>query len=59
MPSTTVCLPNNELVRVLSSKSTVTMTFIDPSGEEKAVEAEIGKHLLDVAHDNNIELEGK
>jgi len=22
------------------------------------VEAEVGKHLLDVAHDNNIELEG-
>jgi hypothetical protein len=35
------------------------MTFIDPSGEENAAEAEIGKHLLDVAHDNNIELEGK
>jgi len=42
----------------LSSKTTVTITFVDPSGEEKAVEAELGKHFLDVAHDNNIELEG-
>lgn len=32
---------------------------MDPSGEEHPVEAEIGKHLLDVAHDNNIELEGR
>ncbi len=46
-------------MRLLSSKSTVSITFIDPDGEEKVVDAEIGKHLLDVAHDNNIELEGK
>ena len=46
-------------MRLLSSKSTVSITFIDPGGEEKVVEAEIGKHLLDVAHDNNVELEGK
>ncbi len=51
--------PKEQVVRSLSSKSTVAITFIDPSGEERAVEAEIGKHLLDVAHDNNIELEGK
>jgi hypothetical protein len=56
----TASLPNNdELVRSLSSKTTVTITFVDPSGEEKAAEAELGKHLLDVAHDNNIELEGE
>ncbi|KAL7427944.1 hypothetical protein ACHAXH_003143 [Discostella pseudostelligera] len=47
-----------QTLRLLSSKSTIMMTFIDPSGEENAAEAEIGKHLLDVAHDNNIELEG-
>ena len=47
------------LVRSLSSKTTVTITFVDPSGEEKAAEAVLGKHLLDVAHDNNIELEGE
>jgi len=36
----------------------VTITYCDPYGTEHPVEAEIGKHLLDVAHDNNIELEG-
>mmetsp|Transcript_46473 Transcript_46473/g.97656 ORF Transcript_46473/g.97656 Transcript_46473/m.97656 type:complete len:163 (+) Transcript_46473:232-720(+) len=45
-------------VRSFSSKETVTITYIDPTGEEHPVEAEVGKHLLDVAHDNNIELEG-
>ena len=46
-------------VRTFSSKETVTITYIDPSGTEHSVEAEVGKHLLDVAHENNIELEGK
>ena len=45
-------------VRLFSSKETVTITYVDPSGDEHPVEAEIGQHLLDVAHDNNIELEG-
>ncbi|KAL7437730.1 hypothetical protein ACHAXM_006222 [Skeletonema potamos] len=45
-------------IRALSSKETVTITYCDPDGTEHPVEAEIGKHLLDVAHDNNIELEG-
>jgi hypothetical protein len=37
---------------------TVSVIYIDPDGKEKEVQAEVGKHLLDVAHDNNIELEG-
>jgi ferredoxin len=41
-----------------SSTTAVTFTYILPTGDEKEVHAEIGKHLLDVAHDNNIELEG-
>ena len=45
-------------MRSFSSKETVTITYVDPLGEEHPVEAEVGKHLLDVAHDNNIELEG-
>lgn len=32
--------------------------YIEPNGDEKEVQAEIGKNLLDIAHDNNIELEG-
>mmetsp|Transcript_37470 Transcript_37470/g.79975 ORF Transcript_37470/g.79975 Transcript_37470/m.79975 type:complete len:167 (-) Transcript_37470:476-976(-) len=50
------CRPS--AARSFSTKETVTITYIDPSGEEHPVEAEVGKHLLDVAHDNNIELEG-
>ena len=38
--------------------ATVPITFVDPVGKEHEVQAEVGKHLLDVAHDNNIELEG-
>ena len=45
-------------VRLFSAKETVTITYVDPSGDEHPVEAEVGKHLLDVAHDSNIELEG-
>mmetsp|Transcript_10313 Transcript_10313/g.20685 ORF Transcript_10313/g.20685 Transcript_10313/m.20685 type:complete len:101 (-) Transcript_10313:33-335(-) len=53
-------IPNNRsTTRAFSSKETVTITYCDPDGTEHPVEAEIGKHLLDVAHDNNIELEGK
>lgn len=37
---------------------TVPITYIEPNGEEKEVQAEVGKNLLDIAHDNNIELEG-
>ena len=58
MMLTLICLFVFEAVRSFSSKETVTITYIDPSGDEHAVEAEVGKHLLDVAHDNNIELEG-
>jgi len=50
----------NNIVRSFSSSkdNTVTITYVDPDGEEHPVKAEIGKHLLDIAHDNNIELEG-
>ena len=37
---------------------TVPLTFIEADGKERQVQAEIGKHLLDVAHDNHVELEG-
>lgn len=32
---------------------------MSPEGEEREVQAEIGMNLLDVAHANDIELEGK
>ena len=45
-------------VPAFRSTSTVSFAYILRNGEERQVEAEVGKHLLDVAHDNNIELEG-
>lgn len=47
--------------RLFSSSAnieTVKITYIDPSGKEHIVNAEIGRNLMDTAHDNNIELEG-
>ncbi len=32
--------------------------FIEPNGDEKAIEAENGLSLLEVAHNNGIDLEG-
>lgn len=60
------CFPNKKrpdnrfsVIRTFAaSKEIVTITYCDPEGGEHPVEAEIGKNLLDVAHDNNIELEG-
>ncbi|CAB9530671.1 Adrenodoxin, mitochondrial [Seminavis robusta] len=37
---------------------TVSITYVEADGTEREVQAELGKNLLDVAHDNNVELEG-
>ena len=37
---------------------TITVTFVDKDGEEEVVEAQVGKNLLEIAHMNDIELEG-
>ena len=44
--------------QVSSATNTVKITYVDPDGDEKTVDAEIGQNLLHVAHDNDIELEG-
>jgi hypothetical protein len=36
---------------------TVAITYVEADGTEK-VQAEVGKNLMQVAHDNNVELEG-
>jgi hypothetical protein len=36
----------------------VHITYIEPDGTERVAEAKIGENLMDVAHQNNIELEG-
>lgn len=47
-----------EFIAKLTAPETVEITYIEPDDTEKTVYAEIGKNMLDVAHDNNIELEG-
>lgn len=37
---------------------TVSITYIESDGTSKTVNAELGKNLMDVAHENNIDLEG-
>lgn len=38
----------------------ISVTFVqEKDGKEITVQAPLGKHLLEVAHDNDIELEGK
>lgn len=35
------------------------MTFVDKDGEEKKIRVPIGMSMLEAAHENDIELEGK
>lgn len=37
---------------------TVSVTYVEPDGTSKTVDAEVGDDLMTVAHDNDIELEG-
>jgi ferredoxin len=41
-----------------SRPSSIAITYMEADGTEKTVDAQVGQHLLDVAHNNNIELEG-
>ena len=38
--------------------STIPVTFVMPDGERIELDAPIGDSMLDVAHDNDVELEG-
>lgn len=40
------------------SEETISLTFIDKENQPHTVRAPLGKHLLEVAHDNEIDLEG-
>jgi hypothetical protein len=40
------------------SPETVSIVYVEADGTEKAVEAEVGMNLMDVAHAHNVELEG-
>ncbi len=37
---------------------TVKVIYVDPMGDETTIDAEVGKNLLEIAHEKNIELEG-
>jgi hypothetical protein len=41
-----------------AAAGTVPITYLEADGSEKTVDAEIGQNLMQVAHDNDIELEG-
>lgn len=45
-------------LHTIQKNSLVTFSFIEPDGEEVEVECEEGTNLLDLAHDNDIEMEG-
>jgi hypothetical protein len=37
----------------------INVVFVDKDGKEQAVQAPLGKNMLEVAHDNEVELEGE
>uniref|UniRef100_A0A7R9WX19 2Fe-2S ferredoxin-type domain-containing protein n=1 Tax=Craspedostauros australis TaxID=1486917 RepID=A0A7R9WX19_9STRA len=39
-------------------EGTVEITYVEPDGTERVVNAKIGSNLLDTAHENDVELEG-
>jgi ferredoxin-2, mitochondrial len=46
------------IIAALTMAETVAITYVEADGTEKQVQAEVGKNLMQVAHDNNVELEG-
>jgi len=40
------------------SQHSISVVFVDKEGQEQVVLAPVGKNLLEVAHDNEIDLEG-
>lgn len=49
---------NRKHVYSLQQKRHVSFVFVEPDGEEVQVECDVGTNLLDLAHDNDIEMEG-
>ena len=40
------------------SPRSITLTYVDKEGKEHTVTAPVGKNLMEIAHDNEIDLEG-
>ena len=51
------CNPSHFFIPLLA-QSLVKITYIEADGTEKLVDAPTGMNLMDVAHENNVELEG-
>lgn len=47
------------LILAATDAETVPIIYVEADGTEKEVQAGIGQNLLEVAHDNGVELEGK
>jgi hypothetical protein len=42
----------------IAAKPTINVTFVKPDGTKVAVKAPVGASMLEVAHANNIDIEG-
>lgn len=49
--------PPTDIVASARRRS-ISVTFVEKDGKETTVKAPLGKSLLEVAHDNEVELEG-
>ncbi|WVZ12698.1 hypothetical protein V8G54_017228 [Vigna mungo] len=50
---------NNTTEEGSEEKETISVTFIDKDGEENHIKVPVGMSMLEAAHENDIELEGK
>ncbi|KAL5149318.1 Adrenodoxin-like protein 2, mitochondrial [Glycine soja] len=50
---------NNTTEEGSEQEQTISVTFIDKDGEEKHIKVPVGMSMLEAAHENDIELEGK
>ncbi|GKV10531.1 hypothetical protein SLEP1_g21880 [Rubroshorea leprosula] len=50
---------NNASEEENGQKVTISVTFVDKEGEEKHIKVPIGMSMLEAAHENDIELEGR
>ncbi|XP_062510902.1 uncharacterized protein LOC134186847 isoform X2 [Corticium candelabrum] len=54
----TASLSTSPMLKLASKSERVDIMFIDRDGDEIKVKGPLGENLLDVAHENGIELEG-
>lgn len=57
--STFYCIPDFISSLQVALFCRISVTFVDKDGEEKHIKVPIGMSMLEAAHENDIELEGK